>query len=1431
LDEQLPLSDRCQHHEPQPTADANAEHATTTAAATATTGSTGKWQRVISACQHGRSFSATAAATGKCLEGNETPVLVLPPKAPVVPNVVDKLVQVSPESSKQEEEEAAVPDISFAHQPPTTEDSQLQVASLIMLYSNEQLVHNSLCNLHQTAVAQADKSKKVKRPTKRIQIGENETSFLALYDSGADITCLSQKVFNKIDVNLLRKLQLPGDFGSVVAAGNNRLQITGFYETPFVIEGHTYWHPSIVVDGLTSDVILGVDFLHRYAVSIHGSRVEMPKKPDTIMKKLTSKKTANLRPLSVTKLVVKGTEVTEGTDFVPSNLGSTQRVSVFEALLKWDNVGEASILVVNYTTEPIVINRNEIIAEYFEVEKNDICTISDSFISNLQHMHAQKRQPKQWDKQEMMKNMNIKVQGRERELVQELLWKYRDSFSADEYDVGKALYHEHAPKMLDDTPVHTKQFPLPLAKEEAVHKWVDKLLAQDVIERSFSQYNSPLFLVKKKTVTEGSQNFRVVLDFRLTNSKGLPDSYSMREIRSCLDQVGRIAPSRFSSCDLTNGFHQLPLKITSRDPTSFTIFGKGHYRFKRAPQGAMTSPAGFSRMMDIVCQGLENVLAYIDDLLIYSPDMPSHLQHLEKLFIRLTHNGLKLNLNKCTFAAEEVTYLGYLISGRGITPGTDKLEAINKFPIPRTIKQVRSWVGLCNFFRDHIQNFTAYSRPLTGLTKKDNKWKSGKLPPDALIAFLGLQKELCKAPVIAFPKADLPFMVTCDAATGEADTGEGGGYGAYLSQYDPQTKKERVIAYASRALNKNELNYSAYVAEMGCICWAVEHWHTYLYGKKFTVFTDHRPLMSLSKVNKRTLNRLQEILSLYQFELAYKRGTTNVVADSLSRNPLPRSDFSEPHLKDYNLCEIVRRDEAANTDFASQNGIETLLIMQDDEAIVKDVKAVLFGHSLHPTMTVEQKRKINSLVSVLELDPVTGLLVRKDNKAIYAPKTARNELLHLAHSSKIGGHMGAEKVNGRLKVNFWWPKMQADIKRFIAFCPICQQGDPTLHHKTLQAPLQKFTEATACNEHLFFDLCGPLHNEEGYKYCLVMLDEFSKMINVVALKSKQTNEVADALYHNWIVSKGCPIFFTSDRGGEFNSAVMKDLTDRYGIKHITTSSYHPCSNSAERIMRILIAYVKKNIENTNEWPTLLPALCLAYNTMDHSTTRFSPFVMFHGFSPRLPVADLAKTEPIYSTSTVGDNFIKQRAMWQRAKENVDLAREIRNERVAKNCSTRKFYVGQRVLLHTPQLLDKSVKKQNFKFTKHWSKIHIVSRIVSPVNVEIFQEIGKFLPFTVHIGRLKAYLSEPVVDSKNVQKFKEKQGENVRSGSGTQHPAVETSIANELAQPREEIPEAEQDLLAAPDIPAPRTRQQMKNRGMLVPDFPNVMSKPIEFERK
>ena len=261
---------------------------------------------------------------------------------------------------------------------------------------------------------------------------------------------------------------------------------------------------------------------------------------------------------------------------------------------------------------------------------------------------------------------------------------------------------------------------------------------------------------------------------------------------------------------------------------------------------------------------------------------PTPPKRLEEVLLRLRRYGLKLNLGKSEFGASRCHYLGYIVENGTVTPGQDKTRAIRETPVPTRVREVRAFIGLANYFRFLIRDFATLVQPLNALTRKDCRWKPGEtLPEEALRSFNILKSKLCSSPVVVLPKTGWNLRLTTDAAVG---SGSGsGGYGAVLSQVNEEVKEE-IIAYGSRALRQHERNYSAFLAEMNAAAWGIEHFHPYLYGRRFELHTDHKPLTSLTTTQKRMLKRLEEQLLEYDFVIRYRPAEENAVADFLSRN-------------------------------------------------------------------------------------------------------------------------------------------------------------------------------------------------------------------------------------------------------------------------------------------------------------------------------------------------------------------------------------------------------------------------------------------------------------------------------------------------------------------------------------------------------------------
>jgi len=342
----------------------------------------------------------------------------------------------------------------------------------------------------------------------------------------------------------------------------------------------------------------------------------------------------------------------------------------------------------------------------------------------------------------------------------------------------------------------------------------------------------------------------------------------MKEITECIGDIGRAKSTIFSTLDLTSGFWQMQLDEKSQPLTAFTIPGQGQYQWITSPIGLLGCPASFQRLMEGVLRNISNVIVYIDDLPVHTNTHEDHLKVLEQVLQRLHSHNLKINLDKCFFGNKEVSYLGFTLTPEGIKPGKNKLKAIKDAKPPTDVKTIRSFVGLCNFFRTHIKNFAIIAAPLFKLTRKDSGYKGGPLPKEAMAAFSALQNALTSEPIMAFPRADRQYALITDAATGTADTP--GGLGAILTQKD-KYDNYYAISYASRQLKDHEKNYSPFLLESAAAVWGMDVFNEYLKGKQFILFTDHKPLEKMGHLHTKTMNRLQAALLEHDFVIQYKK--------------------------------------------------------------------------------------------------------------------------------------------------------------------------------------------------------------------------------------------------------------------------------------------------------------------------------------------------------------------------------------------------------------------------------------------------------------------------------------------------------------------------------------------------------------------------------
>ena len=422
-------------------------------------------------------------------------------------------------------------------------------------------------------------------------------------------------------------------------------------------------------------------------------------------------------------------------------------------------------------------------------------------------------------------------------------------------------------------------------KHAEISRQVEEMERHGIISKSTSQWSSPVILVRKK-----SGEFRFAVDFCALNSVTEPIHFPVTHFQDAVDSIGQAKASVYSVLDMYSGFWQIPLHEDTKSHTGFTTHG-GNYVFNKLPFGLMNSPNAFAMVMSEVLRGINWHFAqvYVDDILVYSANFDQHLKHLQEIFDRLHKANLRLKPSKCHFVAKEVKYLGHKFTKEGIMVDEEKVASVLSYPRPKSPKDVRAYLGLCNYYRLFVKGFAEIARPLNKLLGKDVKFE---WTDDCKHSFNQLKKALTEGPILVFPNLSKKFFLYVDASNQAI---------SYILGQEDDKNREQVVSYGGPSLNKTERNWGITDLEGLALVEGIRHFKVYLSDKPFTIYSDHQALKSL-KTSKATgrLGRWAVFLQGFQYEIIHKAGKIHSNADSLSRrvydevNKTPASNHEDP---------------------------------------------------------------------------------------------------------------------------------------------------------------------------------------------------------------------------------------------------------------------------------------------------------------------------------------------------------------------------------------------------------------------------------------------------------------------------------------------------------------------------------------------------------
>ena len=779
---------------------------------------------------------------------------------------------------------------------------------------------------------------------------------------------------------------------------------------------------------------------------------------------------------------------------------------------------------------------------------------------------------------------------------------------------------------------------------DEVKTHLQEMLDLGAIRPSNSPWASAIVLVRKK-----DGRLRFCIDLRKLNNRTVKDAYSLPRIESILDSLG--GAQIFSTLGLKAGYWQVEMAEECKAYTAFTCGPLGFYECDTMPFGATNAPATFQRLMHDCLGELDMnwCIVYLDDVIIFSDTKEEHLKRLEAVFQKLMAAGLKLKPSKCFFFKDKIEYLGHVVSGKGISTNPKKIEAVTKWPTPKTVYDIRSFLGFVGYYRRFIKNFSKINKPIreviTGLenqSKRTAKKTYIEWTDAADTTFEHLKAMCVSTPILAYPDYQLPFTLHTDSSTD--------GLGAVL--YQKQDGKLRVIAYASRSVSKAESNYPAHKLEFLALKWAVcEKFHEYLYGSKsFEVFTDNNPLtyaLTSAKLDACGQKWVAKLAN-YNFSIKYRCGVSNTEADALSRIKWPEAlsdivdidnECMDTHVINAILTGAVTKSSLIESVSCSTKVIPTELGKDTgklsninwtkeqrlDPNLGVIIKMIESGQLTKRKLQGKDSSEVKSFLrNKKSLKLVKDVLYRKsysDNSTskkilwqLVVPKLFRERALLGCHDDV--GHQGILRTLSLLMERFYWPGMQEEATQHVLKCTRC------LRRKTPPqvAPLRPIL-VTQPLELVHMDYLFLEPSKGNIENVLVITDHFTRYALAYPSKTQTAQATARILWDNFICHYGFPEKFISDQGRNFESDLIKELCKIAGVKKVHTTPYHPQGNGqCERFNSTLCNMLGTlSEEEKSDWKSRLGCMTHAYNCTKHASTTYSPYYLMFGRHPRLPI--------------------------------------------------------------------------------------------------------------------------------------------------------------------------------------------------------------------
>ena len=682
-----------------------------------------------------------------------------------------------------------------------------------------------------------------------------------------------------------------------------------------------------------------------------------------------------------------------------------------------------------------------------------------------------------------------------------------------------------------------RRIPLPLMPK--LKKELDRLQKQEVISPVVgpTEWCAPIVCVPKP-----SGAVRLCVDLTKLNTAVCRERHLMPSVDYVLAQIGQ--GRVFSKLDANSGFHQVQLSENSRKLTTFiTPFGR--YCYNRLPFGISSAPEYYQKQISSIIEGLPGVACLMDDIVVFGSTQDEHDSRLRTTLTRLQNAGVTLNKDKCEMNKTSLNFLGHVVGKNGISPDPDKISAIEEYPAPTDVSELRRFLGMANQLGKFTPEMANMTQSLRELLRKKNSWCWG---PAQECAFKQIKTTLSSSPVLALYDIISDTKVSADASSY--------GLGGVLLQ--KRSDAWRPVAYASRSLSDTEKRYSQIDKEALATTWACERFKNYLIGRTFHIETDHKPLVPLLGTKDvdelpPRVQRYRMRLMRFNYTISHVPGSELFTADALSRAPSSMPSQADQEIEDESMAYVSMITESFP---ASDSRLEQIIVHQTEDEVCREI-------SQYVQEGWPDKSRIKGLAKHYwthrgELNITDQLLLC--GSRIVIPVSLRSEILDKIHE----GHQGIVKCREMAKNSVWWPGISAQLGELVEQCRVC-----TMNSNNKMEPLIPSIMPDRPWQKVATDLF-----EFNKSHYVLVVDYYSRFIEVRRLEQLTSRVVINHL-KSIFTCHGLPEIVISDNGPQYSAEEFEVFSHEYGFTHICSSPKHSSGNGeAERAVKTTKALLK-----------------------------------------------------------------------------------------------------------------------------------------------------------------------------------------------------------------------------------------------------------------